>query len=493
MAEGGFHSEFAVGPELRPLSQNPTLRSHRQGIWTGMALLITDIAVLEFCLFLGFLCRAFLAQWFPIDLMPSLYSGIAAGLPVVTLCFYMMGLYPGYGISDVERLKHQETGIAIIFSCLLLWDYLAQGTAWSRGILLSTWFFAALLIPPAFAAVRSIFTRSGRWGMPVVIVGAGDAAERLVQLMQRDPRLGLKPAVVLDSDTRLVGGSVAGVPIYGTIDDAAKLASRIKVCAIAMPELEGQELADLSSRLPFPHVVLLPNVGTLPSAWVSPRDVGGALGLEIKKNLLLNRNRAFKRVTEIALCIPLLMVCLPVMALLGLAVCLVSPGKPFFSQVREGRNGTSFNMFKLRSMYPDAEDRLEKFLQENPEKRQEWERRFKLTDDPRVLPIIGKFIRTTSLDELPQLFNVLRGDMSLVGPRPFPYYHLDFYPQQFREFRRSVRPGLTGLWQVEVRADGDMEDQKTHDTYYIRNWSLWLDLYILFRTVGVVLSRRGAV
>ena len=149
-------------------------------------------------------------------------------------------------------------------------------------------------------------------------------------------------------------------------------------------------------------------------------------------------------------------------------------------------------MFKLRTMYPNAEERLEKYLQEHPENRAEWERCFKLRDDPRVLPYIGKFLRSSSLDELPQLFNVLRGEMSIVGPRPFPYYHLDCYDNQFREFRRSVPPGLTGMWQVEVRSNGDMEDQRLHDTYYIRNWSLWLDLYILFKTIAVVVSRRGA-
>ncbi len=492
MPEGGFHTEFTVGPESRSHIGASALPSYSKGLWAGAILIATDVIVLELCLYLGFVARSLVAEWFPIFLEPPVYAGISAGLPVVALCFYFMGLYPGYGISDVERLKHQQTCIAIIFSSLLIWDHLAQGGVWSRGIILSTWIFAALLIPPAFSLVRHALIKAGRWGMPVVVVGAGDAGERLIELMRRDPRLGLQPAAVLGSDHRFVGGVLAGVPIMGTIDDAASFAQSIKVCAVAMPELEGQDLADLSSRLPFPHVVLLPNFGTLPSAWVSPRDVGGTLGLEIKKNLLLRRNRIFKRIVEIAFCIPLLLFCVPGMAVLAGLIYLISPAWPFYWQVREGRGGKSFNMFKLRSMYPDAEERLERYLQDHPEKRQEWQRCFKLQDDPRVLPFIGKFLRNSSLDELPQLLNVLRGEMSLVGPRPFPNYHLDCYPTQFREFRRTVRPGLTGLWQVEVRSNGDMEDQKIHDTYYIRNWSLWLDLYVLFRTVGVVLSRRGA-
>jgi lipopolysaccharide/colanic/teichoic acid biosynthesis glycosyltransferase len=176
----------------------------------------------------------------------------------------------------------------------------------------------------------------------------------------------------------------------------------------------------------------------------------------------------------------------------ALCIYLVSRHNPFFLHAREGEGGKPIRILKLRSMYPDADAILERYLEENREAREEWERYCKLRKDPRVLPGVGHFLRRSSLDELPQFWNILIGQMSLVGPRPFPSYHMRQFPSAFRDLRVKVRPGLTGLWQISARSEGDLEVQEVLDTYYIRNWSLWLDIFILSRTARAVFFGQGA-
>jgi lipopolysaccharide/colanic/teichoic acid biosynthesis glycosyltransferase len=200
----------------------------------------------------------------------------------------------------------------------------------------------------------------------------------------------------------------------------------------------------------------------------------------------------FKRAADAGVALVAGILALPFLAVSVAAIWLVDRGPAFYSQKRIGQGGRVIKVLKIRTMYGDAEQRLEQRLQEDPVARAEWERFFKLRDDPRVLGWVGRFLRRTSLDELPQIWNILCGDMSLVGPRPFPPYHLNSFDEAFRQKRQSCKPGLTGLWQVSARSNGDLEVQRALDLSYITNRSFWLDLYILFSTVPAVVKGTGA-
>ena len=182
---------------------------------------------------------------------------------------------------------------------------------------------------------------------------------------------------------------------------------------------------------------------------------------------------------------------LPLCGLIYALIWFEDKKNPLFLQERIGKDGRAFKTFKFRTMVPNAEEVLRNVLAQDDELREEWETFYKLRKDPRITKV-GNFLRKTSLDELPQLFNVLRGEMALVGPRPLTTYHLDALPQEVCNVRELVKPGITGMWQVSGRSDSGNEGMKQWDPYYVKNWSLGLDITILYRTVFVVLKREGA-
>ena len=193
-----------------------------------------------------------------------------------------------------------------------------------------------------------------------------------------------------------------------------------------------------------------------------------------------------------AIALPLFLASLPLLLLAGAWIKLTSRGPAFYRQQREGFGGEALTVWKLRTMLVNGDSLLEDWFRAHPEDRDHWNLHFKLRRDPRVLPVIGRLLRRTSLDELPQLWSVLKGEMSLVGPRPLADYHTEHLSPEFRKLRTRVLPGLTGLWQISARSDGDLTVLEALDTYYIRNWSLWMDLYIVARTFAAVMSGRGA-
>jgi lipopolysaccharide/colanic/teichoic acid biosynthesis glycosyltransferase len=181
----------------------------------------------------------------------------------------------------------------------------------------------------------------------------------------------------------------------------------------------------------------------------------------------------------------------PVFGLCALLIFLADRHSPIYSQERVGLRGQPIRVMKFRTMVVDAESRLQKYIETNPAAKLEWETKFKLTHDPRITGI-GALLRRTSLDEIPQLINVLLGQMSLVGPRPLPTYHLQAMALEYQDVRARVLPGLSGLWQVSGRSETDVQGMAELDDQYVRNWSVWLDIVILVRTVGAVIVGRGA-
>jgi lipopolysaccharide/colanic/teichoic acid biosynthesis glycosyltransferase len=199
-----------------------------------------------------------------------------------------------------------------------------------------------------------------------------------------------------------------------------------------------------------------------------------------------------KRVLDVAILVPLALVALPIVIVCAICVTAVSPGNPFYYQHREGRNGSRIRVWKLRTMYRDAEALLERHLAEHPEARTEWLTTYKLRHDPRIIPVIGTLLRHASLDEVPQLWNVACGEMSFIGPRPLPDYHIAAFGDDFLALRRSVRPGITGLWQVGGRSNGGIERLEELDRRYVTDWSIWMDLRILLSTPRAVVTGKGA-
>ncbi|MGF1455222.1 MAG: undecaprenyl-phosphate galactose phosphotransferase WbaP [Alphaproteobacteria bacterium] len=456
-------------------------------------MLLTDLVALELCVFFATLVRIALDPIWPITINTGQYWDISVGVLGLPIAFQLMGFYPGYGVCPVMRLRQRVITTFILFSVLIIWAYLQQHDGISRGILMFSMAFAMALPWLMEVVVREILIKSGMWGQSAVVVGAGDGAAEVIKSMRGRPELGFNPVAVLDDDRETWGRTYHGVDVLGGLDQARDFADAgVKTAVLVKTDLDGKAAAKMVQSLNFENVIVIPNLFGLQSVWVTPIDFQSVVGLRVRNNLLVRHNYVIKRFVDYLVTLPATLVALPIIGIAAIWIKLVDGGPVFFQQRRRGYANRSINVLKLRTMYKDADRRLEEHLTADPEAKAEWEAFFKLKNDPRILPGVGHFLRKTSLDELPQLLNILRGEMTLVGPRPFPEYHLECFDESFRELRASVPPGLTGLWQVSARSDGDTAVQERLDTDYIRNWSLWLDFYILLRTVVIVVRGSGA-
>lgn len=331
--------------------------------------------------------------------------------------------------------------------------------------------------------------------IPVLIAGAGKTAELVVRQILRDSGMRYRVVGFLE-DRHPVDAKVYGFPVLGGFGNMEEVIQEtgVRTVLIAAPGLPQDELSDLIYRAQslVKQVDVIPNLVAVPMSNVTAESFFDAkiMVLHIRNNLASHWNQLLKRLFDILATVVGGILISPILLTIAFWVYYDSPGPVIFKHRRVGRNGKEFNCYKFRSMCVNSKEVLEHLLATDPEAKAEWDKEFKLKNDPRITKS-GAFLRKTSLDELPQLWNVLKGEMSLVGPRPIVQKEIPRYGVYFKEYT-MVRPGITGIWQTSGRNDVDYPERVQMDNWYVHNWNLWLDLVLLWRTFRVVAECNGA-
>ncbi len=413
--------------------------------------------------------------------------------PLLVCCLLIyaaFGLYPGVTMNAVTELRRTTlaTSFTVVGLAALVFP-LWHAVVVSPLALVVGWTSLCILIPAARSFARRFTSRRSWWGYPVVVFGASSAATTVVRRLLLHPERGYKPVAVIAEGLE---GQVFGVRVVDNVQSVDFASVGVSHAIVAMSDLPDCELVKVmeSHASVFPHLLVIPKLEGFPNLGVETRDCCRMLMLAIRNRLLLRGPRVAKKVMDVGLSLLIGVCCLPALVVLAVLIKAGSRGPVFYRHLRIGRHGSQFWAWKFRSMIVDDGLLLRKYLEAHPEEAYEWQCNQKLKDDPRITAI-GRFLRKTSFDELPQLWNILKGDMSLVGPRPIVEEEIAKYADQFDTYKQ-VRPGLTGLWQVSGRNDTTYSERVELDTYYVRNWSLWLDLYLLAKTVEVVVKGQGA-
>jgi Undecaprenyl-phosphate galactose phosphotransferase WbaP len=355
----------------------------------------------------------------------------------------------------------------------------------------AAWVAAATLVPVVRATARRLCARSAWWGYPTLIIGSARGAGGVARALLNAPVCGLRPVLLTDPTGECRSGVLPVVNDTPALESILRCES-IRHAVIYLPEASNAHLSDTVDRYSglVPHLLVLSDCSALPALWSASRNSGRLSGIEVRNGLLLPSLRIVKRALDLLLTFAAVAVSLPVMLLIAIGVKLTSRGPVFYGHIRIGQRGRRFKAWKFRTMRLNADVFLRGYLARDPAARREWEQTQKLRDDPRVTAF-GRFLRRTSLDELPQVWNVLRGEMSLVGPRPIVRDEVWRYGAAIRLYA-AVKPGITGLWQVSGRTDTSYAERVLLDEFYVRHWSPWLDLYVLARTVVALVWRSGA-
>jgi Undecaprenyl-phosphate galactose phosphotransferase WbaP len=371
-----------------------------------------------------------------------------------------------------------------------------MGDMVSRLVLLGIWLSSLFVFPLYRLWGKKLLYSKDTARERILIIGAGKAGRLVMEGLQREKHMGYDVAGFLDDDEQKIGKIVHGKKVFGKVSEFPKFIKElgIKTTIIAIPSLSSEKLSALTAGIQNSTVntMLIPDLKgiALLNTDLFHLFTEELFLMNIKNNLKSITNRFIKRLFDLAFSIVSMPVLLPLIGIIAVLIKSGTPGHAVYAHERIGENGRPFRCYKFRTMYKDAEEKLQEILSRDEAIRTEWENNWKLRDDPRITRI-GKFLRKTSLDELPQIFNVMNGEMSVVGPRPYlPREKSDI--DDNIHIITSAKPGITGLWQVSGRSNTGYRYRIKLDTWYVMNWSLWLDIVIILKTIKVVLKAEGA-
>jgi Undecaprenyl-phosphate galactose phosphotransferase WbaP len=457
--------------------------------------------------FIAFILSLTLAFYLRRFILPLIYPRLSATFPLAyylshgfifllwLLVFAHEKLYTRRSpLWDEIRSLWKCTTLCFAFIMILV--FLARREFFfSRAIIILAWFLSLIIFPLLRFLTKFLLLKAGLWQKDVLILGDGDTTRLVIEGLARNRIMGFEVKGVLIDNPEIKEELIAGTKVLGKIDELEYWSRRLNIrdIILAISNASNQRIIELIKRGEeiAETIRIIPPTLDLITVGVDVDNLGTTLALSLKRNLDKKANLVLKMIFEYFLCIGLVILSAPLMLLIALSIKLDSKGPVFFVQRRLGKNGRPFSMLKFRTMVINADKILEEHLASHPEARKQWELYKKIKGfDPR-LTRVGRILRRFSLDELPQLFNILKGEMNLVGPRPYLEEEITGLASFFRSISK-FRPGITGLWQISGRSDLPLEKRMILDEYYLRNWSLWLDFMILVRTIKAVISGQGA-
>jgi Undecaprenyl-phosphate galactose phosphotransferase WbaP len=421
------------------------------------------------------------------------YTKVYPSILIFLVAFWSQGLYPAMLLHPAEEMRRTFHAVTTVIVVLVASTFFFRNQLeYSRYVIGLSW----VLVPPVVllcrVITRKLFSQRGWWPTSAVVLGTGPAAQKIARSLNKSQR-GLRvtgvllPTAVGDWDSDLP-------PVIGHLSDASMIRRQdsMPYAILAMPNCTQAELQKVIQDYckGFRHILIVTDLLGVCCLGISPREIGGQVGIEIPQRLSFVVPKIVKRSIDCALGLVIFLMLVPLLLIICAAIKLTSRGPIFFGHLRYGRDGKPFYALKFRTMVTKADPVLNDYLQQHPEQLLEWQVNHKLKKDPRITTV-GRWLRRYSLDELPQLINILAGHMSLVGPRPIVESEIKRYAATYDLYTR-VLPGLTGLWQVSGRNNTTYEERVAFDDYYVRNWSIWMDMYILARTFRAVLHADGA-